>query len=123
MRAMRVGIGVGAAAVAAAGAAYALHGSAGASAPAPCDPPGCVLHVAPSGDDAAACTDDAPCLTFDRAYHAAQPGQAVEAAAGSYGEQKLLYDPAKTSPDDVVFRPAAGAKVDVAGVTVGPDRY
>jgi hypothetical protein len=39
----------------------------------------------------------------------------VEIAAGSYPGQLIKPDPSKISPDDVVFRPAAGATVTFAG--------
>src|SRR5207244_3330580 len=45
-------------------------------------------------------------------------GQAVEVAAGSYPEEDLNSDYTKTLPDDVVFRPATGAAVIVAGLGV-----
>jgi hypothetical protein len=70
-----------------------------------------VLHVAPGGSDAGPCTAAQPCASFDRAYHVARPGQTVEVAAGEYPHQILEADPAKTSPDDVVFQPAPGASV------------
>lgn len=77
------------------------------------------VFVAPTGSDAGPCTRAAPCATFDRAYRAAGPGQVVELAAGSYPEQTVRPDPTKTSPLDVVFRPAAGAAVSVEeGLTV-----
>jgi hypothetical protein len=89
----------------------------------PCAGPTCVVHLAPDGSDANPCTADAPCLSFDRAYHAARPGQEVEVAAGRYADQKLFYDPTKTAAAHVVFRPARGARVVVGGITIGPDRY
>jgi hypothetical protein len=64
------------------------------------------------------CTRSRPCRTLDRAYRVAQPGQVVELAGGSYPDQTLSADPAKTSDDDVVFRPAAGASVDLESLTV-----
>ena len=39
----------------------------------------------------------------------------MEIAAGSYPNQSLSPDPAKTSSTDVVFRPASGATVNVGG--------
>lgn len=82
------------------------------------------VFVSPTGSDANPCTQLAPCLTFNRAYRLALPGQVVEVAGGSYGAQKIEYDAAKTSADDVVFQPAFAAIVDVsynnlaAGITV-----
>jgi hypothetical protein len=121
---MRVRTGIVGAAVLALGLGGAWFASAGGHGGSEaCTGPGCILHVAPTGDDAADCTEEAPCLTLDRAYHAAQPGQTVEIAAGRYPDQRLLYDPAKTSPEHVVFRPAPGAEVFVSDLKIGTDRY
>jgi hypothetical protein len=121
---MRTRLIVAAAALAlAAGGGGIWLASAGSHGGSSCEGPTCLLHVAPSGDDANACTEEAPCLTFDRAYHAAAPGQTVEVAAGKYPEQKLTYDATKTSPDDVVFRPAPGANVVTRDIILGTDRY
>jgi hypothetical protein len=73
------------------------------------------LHVSPSGSDSGTCAADAPCRSFDRAYHVARPGQVVEVAAGTYDGQRLTLDRSKTSRTDVVFRPAGGARVVVSG--------
>jgi hypothetical protein len=67
-----------------------------------------VLYVAPNGDDGGACTRTAPCASFDRAYHAAQPGATVLVAPGTYPAQELSADPTKTSRLDVVIRPVPG---------------
>jgi hypothetical protein len=45
----------------------------------------------------------------------ARPGQVVEIAAGRYGAQQIARDPSKTSSQRVVFRPARGARVELAG--------
>jgi hypothetical protein len=63
-----------------------------------------------------------PCGSFDRAYHAANPGDVVELAAGTYGGQTMLFDPSKTA-DDIVFRPAAGAVVTTGSIDFGPNRF
>jgi hypothetical protein len=63
-----------------------------------------------------------PCASFDRAYHAAKPGDVVELAAGTYGGQTLLFDASKTA-DDVVFRPASGATVTTGSLDFGPNRF
>ena len=99
------------------GAAAALltgYVTGGAAATSPQQP----LAVSSTGSDDGPCTQAAPCASFDRAYRVAQPGQAVEVAAGSYPEQDLNSDYTKTLPDDVVFRPAVGATVIVAGLGV-----
>jgi hypothetical protein len=77
------------------------------------------VFVHRDGDDAADCSREAPCATFDRAYRAADPGAVVEVAEGRYPEQILTRDETRDSPDDVTFRPAAGATVKVAGLTFG----
>jgi hypothetical protein len=71
--------------------------------------------VSPTGSDTATCGAKDPCRSFNRAYRVAQPGQVVEVAGGQYPTQRIEYDSSKTSADDVYFRPAAGAAVDVAG--------
>jgi hypothetical protein len=53
-----------------------VMGGAGAAASGPTP-----LLVSLTGADANPCTQAAPCLTFDRAYHVAKPGQPVEVAA------------------------------------------
>ena len=58
----------------------------------------------------------APCRSFDRAYHSAQPGQIVQVARGTYPEQTLLYDAAKEgATQHVVFQPASGGDVTIGG--------
>ena len=79
----------------------------------------CPLSVSPSGSDSNACTQKSPCLGFDRAYHVAKAGQIVEVAAGTYASQSLTFDASKTSQDDVVFRPAAGASVTLGSLDLG----
>ena len=89
-----------------------------------------VQYVSTSGSDAHTCsnaTTDA-CLTFDRAYHNAQPGAIVEVEAGTYDApfvtaasqtvdgELITWDAAKDNVTaDVIFRPAVGATVNVAG--------
>jgi hypothetical protein len=71
--------------------------------------------MSPSGSDSSPCSQAQPCRTFDRAYRVAAPGATVEVAGGSYPGQTVSPDASKTSPNDVVFRPAAGATVTVTG--------
>lgn len=74
------------------------------------------LFLSPSGSDSAACTAQAPCKSFNRAYHLAKPGQVVQLAAGDYGGQSLTYDASKRNAGSyVVFRPAQGASVKASG--------
>jgi hypothetical protein len=48
---------------------------------------GSSLFVATTGNDANPCTQSAPCLSFDRAYHLAAPGTTVQVASGVYNSQ------------------------------------
>ena len=66
------------------------------------------LFVAPNGSDSNNClSSSAPCLTFDHAYHLAQPGQTVLMAAGVYGPQSITVDASKNCGvgANVVFMP------------------
>jgi hypothetical protein len=77
---------------------------------------GSYLFVAPNGWDQNACSPNSPCATFDRAYHAAQPGQTVEVAGGVYAPQTITPDATKNSATARVrFMPAPGASVSVLG--------
>jgi chitodextrinase len=70
-------------------------------------------------------TASAPCLSFDRAYHSALPGQVVQVAGGTYPAQTLLYDAAKESATQhVVFQPEPGASVKIDGnINVSDHRF
>lgn len=81
-------------------------------------PTGGARYLSPSGSDSALCTATAPCRSMNRAYRLAASGDEVELAAGDYGNQTVLVDGSKTSADDVVFRPAAGASVTLGFVRV-----
>ena len=72
--------------------------------------------VAPTGSDAGTCELVAPCVTFDRAYRVAAPGEAVVVAPGTYPTQTLKSDPTKTSDVRVSFRPAVPGTVVVNGL-------
>jgi hypothetical protein len=76
------------------------------------------LFLSVGGSDSAACSAAAPCKSLNRAYQVAAPGDIVELASGSYGSQTIQRDTGMTSPEDVVFRPAAGAIVTLGSVTV-----
>jgi chitodextrinase len=77
---------------------------------------GATVFISPSGSDSNACTQAAPCRSFDRAYHVAQPGQTVQMAGGDYGGQSLTYDGSKVNASsNVVFVPAPGATVTASG--------
>jgi hypothetical protein len=71
------------------------------------------IFVSTTGSDGAPCTRARPCASFDRAYHAARPGDVVEIAGGTYDTQTLTPDTAKGSGAMVVFRPAPNADVTV----------
>jgi hypothetical protein len=84
------------------------------------EPPPASVFVAPRGDDDRSCRSWATaCATFARAYEVARPGEVVEVAGGRYPSQQLVADDDKDSPQHVVFRPAAGAKVTLDGLTLG----
>ena len=68
------------------------------------------LYLSPTGDDANPCTLAAPCLSFDRAYHAAASGQHVEVGAGTYAPQTISPDATKVAPQ-VVFEPVGGTVI------------
>jgi chitodextrinase len=85
----------------------------------PPSPPAAQLFLAPSGSDADPCTQAAPCRSFDRAYDLAGPGQVVELAGGAYPSQQVTGT--KAAPA-VVFRPAPGARVEPAGLSVHADQ-
>jgi hypothetical protein len=76
------------------------------------------LFLATSGSDSAACSASTPCKTLNRAYQVAAPGDVVQLAAGSYGDQAIQRNTALTSSEDVVFRPASGAGVTLGTVTL-----
>jgi hypothetical protein len=71
------------------------------------------IFVSTGGADGNPCSAAAPCRSFDRAYHAAAPGQVVQVAAGSYPEQVMSADSSKGSGGNVTFVPAPGASVSV----------
>ncbi len=81
-------------------------------------PAGATVYLSPAGSDTAACTQAAPCKSFDRGYRVAPAGSDVELATGSYSEQNLTNLPVKSSAAKVVFRPAAGASVRVDYVDI-----
>jgi len=57
---------------------------------------------------------------FNAAYQAAQPGDVIEVPAGSYPEVVLLPDSSKDAASArVIFRPAPGASVTLAGFRSG----
>jgi hypothetical protein len=96
--------------LAAAVAAFATF----AAGPPPQPPP--TVFVSPTGSDAGRCTRAQPCRSFNRAYRVAQPGETIELAGGTYPTQTIGVDPSKVAAaSDVVFQPATGASVTIAG--------
>ena len=88
---------------------------------APPAPAGAVSYVSPSGSNVAACTQAAPCASWNRAYQLAQPGQRIQVAAGTYPAQVIQSrtalrklsgcTPADTSKC-VVFEPQGPVTID-----------
>ena len=64
------------------------------------------------------CTATAPCASFQRAYEVAAPGATVEVAGGTYSSQTFRAVSGKTGPN-VLFRPAAGARVILGSLGFG----
>ena len=71
------------------------------------------LSVSASGSDASACTQAAPCRSFNGAYQRAAAGDVIEVGGGSYGAQSIAARTLSGSP--VTIRPAAGATVTLTG--------
>jgi chitodextrinase len=93
-----------------------ISASTSACPPPPPPPPssGAQVFLAPGGSDSNPCTQAQPCQSFDRGYHKASPGQTVEVAAGSYGDQTINDDPSKDgAAAEVLIRPGAGASVTI----------
>jgi hypothetical protein len=81
--------------------------------------PAPTVFVATTGSDSNPCSAAAPCETFDRAYHAASPGQVVQIAGGSYPEQIMNADSSHGSGGNVTFVPAPNASVSVNWIRLG----
>ena len=75
------------------------------------------VFVSPGGSDSGACTQSAPCKSFDRAYHVAKPGDVVVVAPGNYPAQTVTADSSKRAPS-VVFEPQGHGAVRLGGLTV-----
>jgi hypothetical protein len=76
------------------------------------------VFLAPSGSNAAGCTRAAPCRSLGRAYRTAKPGQVVELAPGSYGEETIAPSKRHRRGRPVVFQPAGGGEVSVGHLTI-----
>lgn len=70
------------------------------------------VFLSPSGSDSSACAATSPCLTLDRAWKVARPGQIVQLAGGTYQGDTLSGG---IQSKVVVFRPAKGATVTISG--------
>ena len=70
------------------------------------------IFLSPTGADANACTQAAPCKTLQRGFNAASAGGVVQLAGGTYAGGSLGGD--KGSASDVVFQPEPGASVVVS---------
>jgi chitodextrinase len=106
----------------AAGNASYLPESILTSSTAACPPPppsggAASVFVSPSGSDANACSQAAPCKTFDRAYRVAACGATVSLAGGSYPTQ-TINAPEKECSSYITFTPASGAVVTTQTVTI-----
>jgi hypothetical protein len=64
------------------------------------------VYLSPSGSDLNPCTQDLPCLSLERGYHAVADGGTVDLAGGYYGCDDLTADVSKSAA--VVFRSATG---------------
>jgi len=71
------------------------------------------LSVTTTGSDAAACSQAAPCKSFNAAYKKAAAGDVVEVAAGSYGGQSIAAR--SLTGAAVTVRAAVGASVTLSG--------
>jgi len=77
------------------------------------------FFLSPDGSDTRSCRSRAQsCASFQRAYSIARAGQVVEVAGGTYAGQTIRAVGRRLGPN-VVFRPAAGARVVLGGLTFG----
>jgi hypothetical protein len=87
---------------------------------------GATLYVAPGASGS--CTAASPCGSMNAAYRAAQLGDTVLMAGGTYGEQNLSprslpgTDSVRPSGEEITFRPRPGASVSVDGLILGGSR-
>lgn len=98
------------------GASSALEAPARPAAKVP--KPAASVFLSPKGSDrSSSCTQPAPCLSFDRAYRVARPGEIVEVAGGRYASQEIRPT-VKSGSARVIFRPAPGSAVEVGEIDV-----
>jgi hypothetical protein len=75
--------------------------------------PGGNLFVTTSGNDSSACSQSAPCQTWNRAYQVAQCGDTVSVAAGTYSDQTFVERAALSGcSTNVLFQAAPGVTVN-----------
>ena len=74
-------------------------------------------YLATNGNDANPCTQAAPCLTMNRAYQVAAPGDTVLMNGGTYGNQTITG----TKSSWVYFRPASAAAVRLGSLHTNAD--
>ena len=84
------------------------------------------VAVSSTGNDATCVRGDItkPCASFDRAYALSQLGDTVQVSGGSYPFQRITAKAGKDTSGraaNVVFEPAPGATVRVAGLEIGAD--
>jgi hypothetical protein len=80
------------------------------------------LQLSPGGSDKSRCTAAAPCLTLQRAYDLARPGQVVELAGGTYPAGQEVHG-TKPGGVRVVFVAASRARPYLpGGITISADR-
>jgi len=76
--------------------------------------------VSPGGSDNGSCSAAAPCASLDAAIHAADAGEHVQVAAGTYPVQILTPDASRAAGGPVVLvRPAPGAQVRTGELRCG----
>jgi chitodextrinase len=80
------------------------------------------VYVSPGGSDSTCVRSDSskPCASFNKAFSIAQSGDVVQVAAGAYGSQSIAQS---TKSSAVTVRPAAGANVTVASLSVNASHF
>ena len=80
------------------------------------------VYVSPGGSDSTCVRSDSskPCASFNKAFSIAQSGDLVQVAAGAYGSQSISQS---TKTAAVTVRPAAGATVTVASLSVSASHF
>lgn len=71
-------------------------------------------YVDDAGNDSNMCTPYFPCLTIDRAFDLASPGDVIGLMSGTYSSQTITGDFAKNSSSHVTIQPVPGASVTIS---------